>query len=100
MAQLIPNVFSSYALTTQEEEQGQILTAIQKMVLQNKLSTIAEEKLHLTYSAAEPLRYAQQEAELTGQLGILQWLLDTSNQVEESIATKLKAVQEASKNPE
>jgi hypothetical protein len=96
MAQLIPNSFASYLLTEQEETQGQILSTVQKMVLQNKLSTIAEEKLHLTYDASAPLIYAQKEAELTGQMGVIQWLLDTSNQVEEELAAKLKAVQEDS----
>lgn len=91
MAHLIPNNFSSFELTLAEEESGQVLNTLQKMVLQNKLAAVAAQKLHLVYVPNDPKDYAQQMAYLQGQLDVLQWQLDTSTQVEEILAAKLAA---------
>lgn len=93
MAQLIPNSFASYILSPEEEESGQVLNQNQKMVLQNKLSTIAEEKIRLTYDASMPTVFAQREAELQGQMSVIQWLLDSSERVEEEIKLRTLASQ-------
>jgi len=82
VSQLIPNAFSSFSLTAEEEESGQVLNGNQRMVLQNKAAEIAQAKLNITFTPNDILAYAQQEAELQGQLGIIQWILDSSTAVE------------------
>ena len=93
MAQLIPNSFSSYNLSPEEEESGQVLNSNQKMVLQNKLCAIAEEKIRLTYDSTMPIVFAQREAELQGQMSVIQWLLDSSEKIEEEIKLRTQESQ-------
>lgn len=90
MATLIPNAFASYQLSQSEEEAGQIFNLNQKMVLQNKLALIADEKINLLFDTNNPQLFIQREAELTGQMNIIKWLLDTSNAVEEDVAIRLR----------
>jgi len=68
MAIIIPNDFTSYQLTEQEELEGSILTITQKQVIQNHLSAAAHEKNALEYDPENPQRFVQQEASLKGQL--------------------------------
>lgn len=89
MALLIPNEFASFELSQYEEEQGTILTSLQKQVIQNKLSMLASEKLTLVFTPNDINTYMQQEAELEGQLGILRWLLATSEEMEKVLADRL-----------
>jgi len=87
MAQPAINSFSSYILTTAEEQQGMQLNHEQKMVIQNRLCQIAEAKLALTFDPANVQRFLQEEAELQGQIGILKWLLASSAAVEANSIT-------------
>jgi hypothetical protein len=89
MATLKVNSFASWELTRSEEESGSILNSTQKMVLQNKLADIAAAKLTLKYDSTASTVFMQQEAELVGQMGIIQWLLDTSEQVEADLRARL-----------
>lgn len=82
MAILIPNDFSSWQLSPAEEESGQILTYEQKAVLQNKLAEIVRDKLNITLDVNNPVKFAQEEAYLKGQMDLVVWLLDTSQSVE------------------
>jgi len=91
MAQLIPNTFSSFSLTPEEEESGSVLNGYQKMVLQNKLSQIATQKINEVYDPLKPLIFVQQIGYLQGQLDIISWLLDSSNTIEEEIAKRVAA---------
>lgn len=91
MATIVTNSFTSFQLSTQEEEAGSILSELQKMVLQTKLSGIAEEKLNLAFDPLNPQGFIQREAELTGQMNIIKWLLDTSYSVESALALKQAA---------
>lgn len=95
MQQLQVNTFFSYELSQSEEEAGQVFTREQKMVLQNKLASIAQDKLNLTFDPANVNQFIQREAELQGQMGVINWLLDTSNQVEEAIAARHAETQES-----
>lgn len=85
MAHLIPNSFSSYEMTDEEELQAQVLTIGQKQLLQTKLSVVAEEKLALEVDPANINSFIQQEADLKGQMIILNWLIDCSNTAEQAI---------------
>lgn len=73
--QILPNDFTSYELTEEELNEALNFTVAQKAHLQNLLSDAAISKLNLHYDATNPLVFAQQEAELTGQIGILRHLL-------------------------
>lgn len=87
------NTFTSYALTTEESRKGAILSALNKLVVQNLRSKIAEEKLALTFTPNDTLSFTQQEAYLRGQLDILAYLLDMdedANQFYNSYTTSTK----------
>lgn len=73
------NIFSSFNLSPEEEEAGQILQPLQRMVLQNKLSAIAQDKLNIEFDPLNPQKFIQNEAFLAGQLSIISWLLDSSD---------------------
>ena len=78
MARLIPNAFSSWELTENEEHQGSMFTITQLQVLQNTLSNIANEKIMLIFDTSKPEAFIQDNAYKDGQIEILTWLIDTS----------------------
>lgn len=88
MATLIPSAFSRYSLTEREELEGQVLSFNQKAVIQNHLADIVQEKLDYPFDPLNPQNYVQKEAELQGQMKILQMLLSVSEDSEE----KLRAI--------
>ena len=90
MAQLITNKFSSYFLTSSEEETGSILNYEQRCIVHNKLSAVAETRLNMELDTTNVSSFIQTEAYLKGQLDTLQWLLDTSDEMEGQLA-KIKA---------
>ena len=47
----------------------------QKQFLQNELAAAVSEKVALTFDPEHPLKFAQQEAELQGKIGLLKYLL-------------------------
>lgn len=90
MAILVSNTFSSWQLSVEEEELGQILTHEQQAVLQNKLAEIARDKLNVTFNVTIPAAFAQEEAYLRGQMDVINWLLDTSTSVESARLAKIQ----------
>lgn len=88
MATLKNNTFSSYELNEEEQLQGDLLTMTQKQVIQNDISTYAEQKMALEYDAENPHLFVQQEAKLAGQMQALNYRLDCSNAAEQSIHDK------------
>jgi hypothetical protein len=92
MASLLPNNFASYELTEQELENGTLLTVNQKMVLQNKLSEIATQKINLVFNPSDVADYSQQTAYLQAQLDTINWMLDSSSSMEEVLKAKLNYV--------
>ena len=79
MSVLLPNDFSSWNLTEAEVLEGSILTITQKQVIQNLLSTVAAEKINLQFDPESPDGFIQKEASLQGQLSILRFLLESSD---------------------
>jgi hypothetical protein len=73
------NPFISYELTLQERAAGSTLSEEQKLMLQNDIAEIAMHKLSLRFDPALPMDFAQKEAELQGQILILQYLIARSN---------------------
>jgi hypothetical protein len=89
MGQLIPNSFSTFELSEAEQEAGSIINYNQKMVLQNKLSEIATQKINAIYDPQQPLEFAQNISYLQGQLDVINWLLDTSSVVEAEVKQRV-----------
>jgi hypothetical protein len=85
-APLVINSFTQYALTEEQTLQGSILTPLQVMVIHNQLTAIAEEKIGIKFDPDNIYTFAQQEAELTGQIGILRYLLETSELASKSVS--------------
>ena len=84
-APLLINSFTTYQLSGEQQLQGSILTPLQAMLIHNLLTGIAEEKIGLKFDPNNIYQFAQREAELTGQIGILRYLLDASESVSLSI---------------
>ena len=83
MAILNPtNQFQSWNLTPEEFLQGGLLTSLQKQVIQNQIASVATQKINLTFTPADPLSFAQDEAHLRGQIDALSYLLTLSEQAE------------------
>lgn len=80
MARLIPNRFSSWELDSQEKLQASMLTDLQTKHIQNLICVAALEKSSLTFDPQNPLQFTQKEAELQGQIGILEYLLVVSTE--------------------
>ena len=78
MATIQPNTFTSYNMTLEEELSGSIFTLQQTQVLQNMLSSIAEEKLALEFDPTTPEVFSQAEAYKRGQLDLILYMLDRS----------------------
>ena len=87
MAHLIEGDFSTWELTEQEETEGMKFTIVQTQVLQNELSIFASEMLGLEYDANDPTRFIQQQADLSGKIKWLQYVLERSTSLQESTAT-------------
>ena len=85
MASLIPNSFSSYDLTEEEEIQGNLLTQVQKQVIQNNIVNLAEEKINLVLDPTLSTEYVQREAGLAGQIAALRYRLELSESTEEML---------------
>jgi len=80
MAYPIPSTFTRYQLTPEEIASGQALTTNNLYLIQNLICDAAEEKLSLKYDPSHPMEFAQREAELQGQIGILKLLVELSSQ--------------------
>ena len=80
--------FSNWELTEEEQLNGQILTISQSQVLQNELANVADQKLNLTFDPLNPVKFAQEEAFLSGQMSVLRLLLDRSKPSEEELRNR------------
>jgi hypothetical protein len=78
MAYQLITTFTRYSLTEEEATAGQQLTTQNIQVLQNLMCDAAEEKLALKFDPQNPMEFAQREAELQGQIGILKLLIELS----------------------
>ena len=76
--QLLPNKFSSYNLTEAQALEGSKLTTLQMMNIQNQISNLAITRTNLVLDMSDPISFAQEEAQLKGEMSALQFLLDAS----------------------
>lgn len=88
MAQIKTTSLTRWDLTEQEITNGTILSQEHKYVIQNLIADATEEKLNLTFDPTNPMNFMQREAELTGQIGILKVLLDSSLEAEQLAVLK------------
>lgn len=75
MATQVTNEFTSWNMSDQEIQMAQTLSAEQVMYFQTMMAGYASKKLALAYNSQNPLQSAQREAELQGQIGVLQQIL-------------------------
>lgn len=85
MATLIPSAFSKYSLSPEETKSGQTLNIYNVQVIQNLISEAAEEKISLEFNPLNPSIFIQREAELQGQIRILQYLLACSAEMSQEV---------------
>ena len=71
----IQSVFTKHSLTVEETLAAVNYTALQQKFLQTQLAEIAEAKLRLKVDPKNIEFFIQQEAELAGQMTILEFLL-------------------------
>lgn len=73
------SAFISHKLTEEEHRAGSILTPLQMKVFQNRLHDYAMQKVSLTMDMTNIHASLQTEAELQGQIRLLQDIIETSN---------------------
>lgn len=72
----IPNRFTSWKLSETERQLGFLYSDLQLCNIQNLILEAAEAKISLTLDPLNPFEFVQREAELQGQIGILEYLLE------------------------
>jgi hypothetical protein len=78
MASSATNTFTKYQLTPEEQLQGDTLNIYQQYVIQNHMSDIGEQILALVFDPQNPVKFAQDDAFLKGQLTMLRLQLENS----------------------
>lgn len=81
MATILPGRFTRYDLAQTEFELGAQLSPLQKMVINNHIADLVDQRLNLHFDGEKPFEFAAQEAEIAGKIDSLQWLLDLSESV-------------------
>lgn len=85
MATLKSGTFGEYELSRNETLGGSVLSLPQKMVLQNELAMIANNRINLDFDPQNPTKFAQDEAFLKGQMSIIRVMLLRSDEAEVSL---------------
>lgn len=91
----IESSFTAFKFTAEEVVVARTLSPEQRAYYQTLLADAAEEKLAEEYDPINPLRFAQREAYLRGQMDILNTLLNTDN----SQISRPKRYDKDGKNP-
>lgn len=78
MSVMMTNSFTSFDMTYEEILEGSIFTTSQVQLLQTDLALAAEEKLALEFDTANPTKFIQDEAFKRGQIELLRFMLDRS----------------------
>lgn len=82
MPTLKANPFAQYEFEEVELLNAKILHPLQRCYIQTLLGEYSAQRLSITFDSNNPIQFAQQEAELTGQISILQLLLNDSDEAE------------------
>lgn len=83
-------LYVQYELTTEEELQGRILSENQLAVLNNDLVDFLSQRLNLQFDGTNPTAFAQAEAERSGKILYIQWLLDQHKEALETLAVQVQ----------
>lgn len=83
MANITTGTFTHFNLSQEEILSGSILTLTQSQLLQTELAQIAELRLEVVFDPANPLKFAQEEAFLKGQMSVIRNLIDRSKEAEQ-----------------
>lgn len=75
--------FVKFPLSDKDVMLGQQLTTLNRQVIHNLRTDLAEEKLALKFTPNDVLSFAQQEAELQGKILILSYILDCADAAQE-----------------
>lgn len=84
------NSFISWNFTDEEEYSAKILTGLQKQGIQNLISKAAHDRLALDYDPNNHQKFIQDESFLKGQIAVLTYMLDISDQMEEDLLEKAR----------
>lgn len=84
----INSSFHRFTTTPDEVLSGSILSNMQIAVIQNLRVDIAEQKLALTFTPEKMYDFVQQESFLSGQLEILQFLIDSSEASQKAVLAR------------
>lgn len=90
MASQIINEFTQFELTTEEQLAGSVLSIVQTQALQNIRAEYSVAKLNLLYTPEDRDSYIQAEAELTGWIKCITYLLDSSRASQEVIMNTIE----------
>lgn len=82
MAKIGIGTFTHYDLTQREILAGSVLSGDQQAVIQNELAIIAEQRCNIDYDPLNPVKFAQDESFLKGQMSILRVMLLRSKESE------------------
>lgn len=74
MPQVSLTSLTRFVLTEEESVTGHILTSLNLAVIQNLIADASESKINLEYDPLNPVKFAQDEAFLSGQLKTLRYL--------------------------
>lgn len=95
--ELIPTSFAAYKFSAEELIKARALAPEQRAYYQTLLADAAEEKLAEEYDPLNPLRFAQREAYLRGQMDILNMVLNIDSNI--TRPNQYKKVVEVPKSP-
>lgn len=92
----IDSIFTRWELTDQEQLQSNYLPVLTLAKIQNMLVNLAQEKLSLPFDVTCALKSVQREAELQGQILILQQLINEHEGATKELEELQKAAHAAS----
>lgn len=79
--------FTQYSFAEVELLNAQVLSPLQRCYIQTLLGEYSEQRLTINFDSTNPIQFAQQEAEIKGQIGILKLLLEQSDLAEAALKT-------------
>lgn len=99
MAKQVPNRFTEWELTEKEAYVATRFTQLNLMLIQTLIAQTANRKVNLKYDAKDPIAFAQQEAEITGELEAYEHLLMLATETQVPEASSENAAADVSRTP-
>ena len=89
MSTIAVNTFTSFEMNESEKRSSVILTTLQRQSIHNLIAHSAEQQLALEFDGNNPIKFAQDQAFLVGQIKILQYILELSDEAEQEIVVEM-----------